>query len=75
MNKAFEGREARIIFESGVDQQGRQRVKTVFGRVVFMNDSYLINKDRFGKMHFIAMRSILKIDEWDSNIPVENEEE
>ncbi len=67
MNKAFEGKEARIIFESGFDQQGRQRVRKVFGRVVFMNESYLINKDRFGKLHFIAMRSILKIDEWDSH--------
>ena len=51
------GKPVKIVVKDG------DQARVVFGRVVWASDTFLAEKDRYGKMHFLNMETILKISE------------
>lgn len=62
------GREVKIVLRRDGDY-----VPVFFGKVIDANDSFVVEKDRFGKLHFLAVSEIIKVSE--SKLKAEKEKE
>lgn len=57
MWKRLKGKDVKIVLKNG------ERVMVCFGTVVDANDSFLVEKDSHGKIHFLSTSSIERISE------------
>jgi len=57
MEKSLEGKWVKIIFNDG------RRVRVARGRVISLNDSFLVTQDKHGKIHFLNVNVIHAIHE------------
>ena len=62
MWKKLRGKSCKIVMKDGND------VRIYFGTVVQANDSFVVEKDRFGRIHFLNTSSIERVSEHPENV-------
>jgi len=69
MWKRIIGKEVKIIFKL------RYGVSSVYGTVIDANNSFVVTKDQYGKIHFLNVKGIVRVSErWNSQGEIRKQE-
>lgn len=60
MWKRMIGKEVKIVMKL------RRGTGSVYGQVIDANNSFLVTKDQHGKIHFLNVKGIVRVSEWNS---------